>query len=145
MGRGRQRQGWGGGSVGRAGGSGGEQQRLCPVPRRAGCAVGEPWRRGVPAQGWPGQPGPVRCAPPPDDELRCGGSPVCRRARRPCPRLRQPGRHSSGVGSSAKAAPAALHAAEGCLCRGGSGEVPPAQQGPSVSLRNFPGKRCGCQ
>lgn len=86
-----------------------------------------------------------------------GGAQCAAEPERPCPRLQQPGTHCSGVGrlrqsrldagSSTKPHPAAVQLPSrlgGLRVPGGSGEVPPAQQGPSVSFRNFPGKRCGC-
>lgn len=102
----------------------------------------------MPAQGWLGQPGPVRCAPPPDDELRCGGSPMCRRARASLPApaaawqtLLRHGELRQSTASSHRAAPAALHAAEPAqraACAGGQRGSSPSSAGPLRLIQKLP-------
>lgn len=105
----------------------------------------------MPAQGWLGQPGPVRCAPPPDDELRCGGSPMYRRARASLPApaaawqtlLRRGELRQSRLSttSSARAPPAAVHAAEPApraACAGGKWGSSPSSAGPLRLIQKLP-------
>lgn len=121
-------RGVGGGSVGRAGGFAGEKRRICPVPRRVGCAVGEHRRRGVPAQGWvcPGQPGlsavPLRRMP-------SGGAGGARCAE---PGRARGSRAHTDCSGSAGAAPAAL-----LLPRGKRGSSP-SPAGPLRFIQELP-------